>query len=78
MTLNGDWNGPKYGGKDNENYTIPTLASCITCIYSFHLWIFCVGYDTFVMVITSSIIHGCPPMWLLGFLKCITQQVQPC
>jgi hypothetical protein len=37
--------------KTNEIYVIPTLAHCITCTCSFSLWMFCVGFDTFVTVV---------------------------
>jgi hypothetical protein len=37
--------------KTMDKYVIPFLASWITYIVSFDLWIFCAGYDTFIVVV---------------------------
>lgn len=42
---------PSVVNKTMDKYVIPFIASWITCIISFDLWIFRVGHDTFHMVV---------------------------
>ncbi len=42
---------PSVVNKTMDKYVIPFIVSWITCIVSFDLWIFCVGHDTFDMVV---------------------------
>ncbi len=38
--------------KTRDKYILPTLIFYITCISSFDLWMSCIGYDTFAMIIS--------------------------
>jgi hypothetical protein len=38
--------------KTRDKYILPTLISYITCISSFDLWMSCIGYDTFAMIVS--------------------------
>jgi hypothetical protein len=42
---------PTIENKSMDKYVIPSLASWITYIVSFYLWIFCAGHDTFTMLV---------------------------
>lgn len=37
----------------------PTLVRCVSCMASFNLWMFCVGFDTFSMVVSfiGDVLH---------------------
>ncbi len=48
--------------KTKEKYVQPSLVSCVTCTTSCDLSMLQVGYETFAVVLISSIVHGNPPM----------------
>ncbi len=61
--------------KTKEKYVQPSLILCVTCTTSFDLCMLQVGYDIFPWLLISWIVHGNPPIWLWGYLKCIIQQM---
>lgn len=64
---NGDWNAPKYGGK---NKLLSSLASTLFVFLHLIFGCFRLGTISLPLLLSSLILHGCPPSWLLTFSKC--------
>jgi hypothetical protein len=55
--------------KTRDICVIPTLTSCIICTCSFDLWMFCVDFDTFIIVVSFINISWEPYHVTIGIFK---------